>query len=296
MSRVYYVILSNIIVLSMTIIGVLIANVKGITQEHLLNICYILLGICISILLLLHFREVVKTWRKEKFQAGIIESVSSFVIMKKRKDVFRIKDNNSASLFWHFDIETNFEEPVRELTFPIYAEKSEDDKGNSVELVSLRIDGNFESTHRCYRAQSLRQQYNGSNIVNGPIMEFGLLHVPVNLKKGISSCSVEIQLDINDAFPNLYDKEYVIVDIPYITRELEVEIHGEGDLLIKKPDSHDDHIIIAVPANTEQKDFLESNKQNNNWAIIGNKFIWETSYPKIGHRYSIYFRAEQAKT
>ncbi len=289
------ILLSNITVFVTTLLGVIVSNRIGTSPTLSTYICYVLIGTCLACLLLIYGQQLSQTICNNLLELrqweGIKKSVPSVLVMERRRDRFLIQKDFSGILDLHFEIKTNLEEPVRDIPFPIYAEKRRSKQSTSpVRLLSLSVDGREESTNDRYYPKEIRHPFakkkGGTNV-----MEYGLLMVPVRLQKGAGQCTIDISLKLEGSFPNISKKEFVIIEVPYITKKLEVVLEAEDELAIKRI-SGSDQTIIATPSNTDFKDQRESFEQNVNWRNIGGRIEWVCKYPKIGYSYIIYFKTE----
>lgn len=289
------ILVSNIAVFIITLLSVLVTIGELPNIYIYMGICYSLIGLCLVFLSVIYIRQFSQSFRNDllelKKREGIEESVPAVITMEKRIDKFCIKKDTSGIVDLHFEIKTVLEEPVREIPFPVYAEIKEDTYINSpVKLLSLMVDGKKKSINDRYHPQEVRYPL-GKKKDTTPVMEYGLLMVPAGLQKGISECTIDIRLELKGSFPNMHKQEFAIIEVPYITKYLEVVVEGEDGLSIRGIPSPG-QTVIAMPSNIDFKDQHESYQQDRNWRILDDKIIWACKYPKIGYSYVIWFEAE----
>jgi hypothetical protein len=94
------------------------------------------------------------------------------------------------------------------------------------------------------------------------------------------------------AFANSAFGDYVIVDIPYLTEALEVEIKSANTakrvLLARKDEKG--QTIDAYGEMMDMYDHHESQFQTDRAKQVNDMVIWESEDPKLGYRYWIWFR------
>jgi hypothetical protein len=292
------ILLTNIIVLTFSIIGGLIAIQGAIPPAHLVYFLYVSFGLCMFSLILVYLnimtRQFIRIKREAELTQMVLNALPTFYRMTRRQDRFVVGDTGSVTLHWDFDLEMDLEEPLRDILFPVFAEchKPGEGHGSAVVIDTLTVNGRSENVGHCYSPKQIRAPFHGVTGGNEPSMEFGILKVPVDFVRGKGRCSIAVQMTIHNAFPNVLSKEFVIVDIPSITERLEVIIEGSAGYLVRPSDLVDDTILATV-STVEFRDLAETHKQNRNWQVKNDSIVWNCEFPKIGYRYLVFFRIEQ---
>lgn len=103
---------------------------------------------------------------------------------------------------------------------------------------------------------------------------------------GKKEFDLEIHIKIKGLFKNFQSKEFIFVDIPYVTEKLEVEV--------KVPQGKNINIINpffeASEECSQNNDSAEISRQMSKCDINSERIQWKTQFPKLGYHYKIQFR------
>lgn len=303
--RIQHVLVTNGLVLATTLLGVVVANQTALSRDDLLAGVYTLLAL-VAIALIFEYGWVTLSELrivKEEAEAaqlateGLANGLPQLLRMRERRDRFVLSPHGNATIHWRFDLDASLvREPIRELVFPVFAEVfgETEEPSSVVELRDLRVNGSRENCADIYRPLELREMLPKSPQKLRSMMEFGVLRVPVLPLGEQKHCVIEIELYLKGAFPNLRTREFAIIDIPCITRDLEVVIEGSDGLRVR-PSPLDEDKVVATLGLAEIRSLEETSRQATRWIMQGDRLVWRAEYPKLGFRYKVFFRLEDAE-
>ncbi len=220
------------------------------------------------------------------------QSLPMMVRFKRRADTMTIQDHEGTALIhYDVDLESPSEDDITKLDWPIVVDldKGGADYGKRVELKSLKLNDIVRSTVHRYHP---RQQRSGTD--SDPPKEYGVLTLPVELQKGVSTCNLKFELELKKVFGNAskesgVKEDYLIVDIPYVTDNLHVEINIAPAAGKSVQPAHRPSPIDAGSLAMETSDLGETYRQGQTLKAIDQKISWKTSFPKLGYRYKVWF-------
>ena len=280
-------ILKNLAVnLLIVIISLLATSLSFVTLDIKIvkKLCILLIILLSAIVILIYFysaiSELKEQYKVKKEQETLQQVLPHLLCFSKRKDYFTILPNGDGELLWSFHIIKEAEEPLQFLYFPVSFERQKDDfdfKNVYVEVIRSTLDGK-----KCLANYNVKSV---SHEIELPI-ESGYIEVPVLLDMGKKEFDLEISIKIKGLFKNFAIKEFVFVDIPYVTEELEVKVNASSgyNINIINP------FFEASEECSQNSDSAEMSRQMSKCDIISNRIQWKTQYPKLGYHYKIQFR------
>jgi hypothetical protein len=223
-------------------------------------------------------------------------ALPSLVRFLRRRDTFIIKENRSAEIVWDFLLESRAGATISELSFPIYVDTDKDHPHDrsKVNLLELRVNDKILDSVGVYEMRQIISLVGESS--ERPI-EYGVARVPVNMTNGSSRCEVFLRLELTNAFSSLEEREFCIIDVPYPTDNLEVEVRpaDKSVVAILKKEGPRGAVIEAEQAQMFTFDLAETNRQLHAWSPKGKALHWSTRYPMLGYRYRVWFKANLSK-
>jgi hypothetical protein len=284
---------TNVLVAVLTAVGIIIAQDKVFQNDpkFFIWLCYLIVAAGTVFLASMHLRIAYNDLAASRRRAEHLEAIPSFVVMENRRDHFQIHDSGSAKIKSSFDLSTDVDGVLREIMFPIFAERPTATNNSPVKVERVVVDGRDEMPAESYFPLQVRHLFK-SKAGSLPV-EYGVLKVPVQLQRGMHS-HVEFELTL-DAFHNRFVKEFAIVDIPYITKALEVVIECPDGYMVR-PCEPVDETIVATSSIVENKDPSETASQRHEWRTSGRSLVWTTEHPKLGYRYKVYFHLTKTAT
>jgi hypothetical protein len=229
-----------------------------------------------------------------------IESIPQFIRFIHRRDVVTIVDAETVVYNYSVTIETKRDEACTSLLLPIefdlgFTKKDKDDRDfyrNAVEMVYLEVDGRRKPTDATVRFRELRKVIPDSahDIPKG-VTIYGLLDIPVPLGIGYTRCKVQLEFIARKAFPKLFQREFIYIDIPYVTENMDIRIEGAKDLRVRGVEGENGEIVEAKSHFLQRIDHAETLEEKKNLHEWQTGIVWRTQYPKIGYRYVVWFQA-----
>jgi hypothetical protein len=230
-----------------------------------------------------HEREALSRAERANRLSAILPN---FLLMTHREDHYVIGSQGSGLLRWKFHLEHPNAVGRRTLTLPIYAERRKEldaTPSKSVFTVkSLKVNSIPQPTVGAYEMKGLRS--NGGK----PQEEIGVVSVKLDLT-GTTHSEVEVELSFACSYPDLARDESVFVDVPYITEHLMVSVAAEEGRLAVVPLTSVP-TIHAFAGEHGVEDTEETYRQDRSLHQVGAALRWNTEYPKLGHRYRVWFR------
>lgn len=285
----------NLIVFLITMLGCLVSVLNFADKADLVRFTMGLfwwgmgfLLVSIAVLAATELRLAHDQWRERR----ILEAVPRLVRFSDRIDSVTFNKDESVSYDLSLKIESNLDQAVSFLQFPITVDTppSGDLAEPGIEIKRLTVDGIEKSTEGVYVKKQIRQYVDPADSKRP--MEYGVAEVPVSLGRGETSCHVQISMLLpRGAFSNCRKSEYVIVDIPYITDRLRIEIRGENGLRIGAvPGRHGEEHVEATSEIMGTHDTDETMREKGNVTLLNDSMVWQTEFPKLGYRYLVWFR------
>jgi hypothetical protein len=236
-------------------------------------------------------REAVKN-RTQCLKA--IEKVPSLVIFKKRSDAITVYPNGDALFEYSHTVAIESDQVKPILHFPVLVDLDQKatEFGRRVQLEDIIVNNVRIPTHGAYTSKEVRHP--NPCLPNNPVpTEYGVVSVPVKLGQGYNECDLVMRFRLKGVFTNSSVRDYVIVDIPYMTEELEVRIMpqdaNESVILLERMD--DARLFIdAYGEMMDMYDHRESLMQSESIRHKNEVIVWRTSMAKLGYRYKLWFR------
>jgi hypothetical protein len=228
------------------------------------------------------------------------DRVSPLVTFAKRSEIITVTDDGDGIFDCTHVVEYNPHDDdrddwvIEQLHFPVLIDLPSGNAkaGANVEQLSITVDGN-PIAQGAYVPQESRVPYsNGSNA--SLLREYGIVQVPVRLSINNRTVRIHTKIKYKSIFKDRYTSDYVIVDIPHVTRKLSVTIRAANNSKRIVPAPGD--ALTATCQMMDLKDRVEEIKQS---AFIeadhAKEIVWSTENAKIGYRYALRFKvADQA--
>ncbi|MFS8102363.1 hypothetical protein LFM09_35080 [Lentzea alba] len=212
--------------------------------------------------------------------------VSRHVRMRKRTDRLVVSPGGSGTYTVDLEVEAERDVAVHWIAFPVFSSaKSGAPAWQSASLRRMVVDGRVHDVRQSYdrrrRSTVEGQQYTGL------VFEEWVVHVPVPLEVGKSKCRVTLEIAFNESMPALFTEESHMIDISYLTDEVDVHLIGEESLELY-PSPLARYLVEASQNRDEQVDGEESILQSST-CRHGNGVHWRSKNTKLGYRYEIKF-------
>jgi|SRR5580692_5911504 hypothetical protein len=221
-----------------------------------------------------------------------LKALPTSLIMTARRDEFTIFPDKSCQLDYHFTVDCDPQAAINALHFPIMSNINPDgsNDGRQVDVISVIVN------RRPFLVKDVYEQRRKIFFLdlndNAVPMRFGVVKAPINFEPGTRTYDVHIALRLIGTFDNIYDHEYVIVDVPYLTQSLEVAIRFDGGSIEQSQSGKS--AIEAYSEFVDLYDDAESLRQLKNLSYEGeHKILWKCTYPNLAYRYRIWFRCEK---
>ncbi|HBV95881.1 MAG: hypothetical protein JL50_04490 [Peptococcaceae bacterium BICA1-7] len=277
----------------------MIANSQHLPPDIMAKLCLYLIFV-FSFLLILFYGYIIvlqlKKYMNERKQKDgeleLFKAIPSFIHFRRRIDHFIVLKNGDGRLNWTFDIEKNTENPISYMNIPILCEHLRGEMNPSVKSIIIeKLMVNNDVYDVTYLPQFIRYPFN-ENISSCRPTEIGCIRTPVNLPKGKSKASIKFTLLLKNVFSEAEIKEFVVVDIPYITEKLTVVVTHESDSCKIIPVYNNGHLIDAYSDHNLNIDMDEVAEQNKNIKSSNGTIVWKTGLPKLGYSYQINFQVK----
>jgi len=121
----------------------------------------------------------------------------------------------------------------------------------------------------------------GKNADECRYAELGSIRVPTHLENK-SKVEITMTVLLKGVFAEAKDGEFVVVDIPYLTEKFDLLITAEeGAIRV----ASNNFLDAYANNNSFNTDADEVASQKRKCTPYNGKFIWKTTYPKLGYRY-----------
>jgi hypothetical protein len=230
---------------------------------------------------------------RDELETGrvIKESIPTLVSFRRRTEILEVSAAGDGVLTWSFDLESELEASIPILTFPILAETDPSrPRWKSINVDHIKVNGVEQDTSDTFRPAEERTLLTDTEGLSRkvPMIEYGLLNVPVELERGRRSSQVEVNMHMNGVFPEVRKVEVFFVDIPYITTELVVTIRSPDGPVRRAPELSG-RTLLAVSSLMDVPDWAETTRQDSRCQQVGDTLVWRAQIPKLGYRYKVYF-------
>lgn len=227
--------------------------------------------------------------RAQRVATDAGRSLSTLVRFVSRVDSVVIEDNERVKFSWLMRIECDPEDSIQELYFPINIDLDEEgrDLGRRVQVDSIVVNGEPKPADKAYVPKQTRLFCDPGE--SKYPMEYGIIRVPVGLGPSRRRVDVAVEMTLTACFPELETREFVLVDIPYVTRRLTVNVRAKAGMVqsVKGPLGHE---VEAWSQIMEVFDGADSSRRAPEVESFGDRIAWRSEFPKLGYRYKIWFR------
>ena len=281
----------------------LLTDASGLTpheRKQVVLLLLVLLSLALIVLLCItYFADMLSVFRERSSaleareadvasKSMVIASVPRTVEFDRRRDRLVVEPNGDATLEWDFSMVSPAGETVTDLGFLLYGEVDKGKRGpsnaNALEVQSLLVNG----VQRARGSLSFRWRRNsGSPSVD---LECWLLSMPVSLRRLDDRCDITAIIKFHGVFSNASVREEFYVDIPYLTRDLLVEVRASPQYAVRHCPGGGPH-VKATSVLMEASDPREAQRSGES-EENGDALVWHTTAPKLGYRYTLAFRLE----
>lgn len=227
------------------------------------------------------------------------KSVSTLVTFVERREKITVTDDGDGIFDCTYRVvydpgdDANSQSGfVENLHFPVVIDlpSEQETAGANVHVRSIQVDEDQIPVDGRYVPQELRRRITpDKDGPTSPAQEYGVVIVPVSMSASRSERRVRIVTEYKSIFKARFSQDYVIVDIPYLTRSLEVTIcAGDPDSAIWPPARAS--VLEATCEMMDLSDVSEALEQSRNLSRENHGIKWTTTRSKIGYRYKIYFK------
>jgi hypothetical protein len=227
----------------------------------------------------------------------IRDSIPTLVSFQRRTEILEVSAAGDGILTWDFDLESELEESVPILTFPVLAETDPGrQRWTSISIDYIRVNGIEQDASGAFRPAEERILVGDMEGLsrNVPMIEYGLLHVPVELERGRRVSQVEVKMQMKGLFREARNVEVLFIDIPYLTKELIVTIRSPDGPVRRTPELGG-RTVLALSGLMDIADWAETARQDSHCQQVGDTLVWKAQTPKLGYRYKVYFRLGQIR-
>jgi len=299
-TQLIYVLMSNLFVFIITILGLVLSDIKQIDVHILFYICiFVVAGLSLFLFVIYlstsvnELKIISQDIRNNNKQLSSLSAISNYVIFESRTDIFEIGTDGNGELTWRFKIIRNTQQVVNEVNMPIFAEhlRGRTAQKKAVEIIEVLIDGEKPNPMDIYIPQFIRMPIH-SNTKEVRSVELGNIRIPVNMTGSKTSVSVKIKMLLNGVFNEALKGEFALIDFPYLTEHFLLKLSSKSPdyIVIPFDDQTSKTVIEALRDNNENVDVDEMLIQAENWKYLDGQMIWETRYPKLGYNYRVKFR------
>lgn len=216
-------------------IGVTVLSFTKLNQKVASIICITLLIFLLCIIILIYILDAVKDYKElinsdelNQEHLELLNAMPHLLVFSNRNDDFFVMKDGDGILNWHFHIKKETDEKLQYLYFPVIFELEDVDKKNSnVQILESKING--EHCQALYVFNSI------SLVDNSDPLEIGYIAVPTLLDVGKREFDLFLSLRIHKLFKRYMEKEFIIVDVPYITKEMKVTINADVNCKLNIP-------------------------------------------------------------
>ncbi len=267
------------------------------TESVLDKYSKLIVALFIALTGLVFFFALTDLWEKirdsrnemdDKWRA--IDKVPSLVTFVDRTEKITVTDEGDGIFESHHIVEytSDHKETIDQLHFPILLDLPERvEPGVNIEVLSISVEGTELPTD-AYSTKEIRRAYQADTGTRIVPQEYGIVKVPVTLNDQRSRANISVTIKLKSIFKARASRDYVIVDIPYVTKKLSVRICAENDKdAIRSPIGER---IEAICEMMDLKDKTEETYQLSNVSHGPKDIQWTTENAKIGYRYLLWFR------
>lgn len=290
-NRVTFVLVTNLLTFILTVL----MNQSGIISDSIATYAHLLWVIPLVLLIVVHItgaaRELKGATEELRNEQEIRSNVSAEVVFLNRMDHFFLMSDGSCRLTYEFVLRVDMRSSINAIYFPIVSDLNSDgsDGGRAVELKALTVNGNAVATDDKFRID--RRVYYEDQPEQPMPMAFSNLRIPINRGDG-ERHRVEIEFFLPRTFERADQGEYFVVDIPYLTKNIEARFtaqQGNLEILVETP--HKKGAVEAISDFNGAYSAFESNDALKALSLAKtNELKWKTNSPKLAHRYRIWFR------
>lgn len=285
-------VINLIINLLVALVSVVLALVSSKSEYEIIRQLMVVISFAIIIIIvalyltiaILELRDIKLQINENNNELELMNTIPYVFVFKNRTDTFTISEDGDAELEWDFEIEKETDESITFINFPILCERKDDDTNMdsvSVEVKKLIVNGN-EQYNAKYELKSINIPKDSKRSI-----EQGCVHVRLDsdTKKG-AIFNVNIVLILKKVYYFVETEEFVVVDIPYITQNLTLNIVPKSSEQIIEVVNNFFNVHEVNGNNTDND---EKAKQCKKCITKNNGIIWKTEYPKLGYRYELSF-------
>ncbi len=270
-------------------IGVTVLSFTKLNQKVVSIICVTLLIFLLFIIIYIYISDAIKDYKDlvnsdelKQEQLELLKAMPHLLAFSKRNDNFNVLKNGDGILKWHFHIKKETKEKLQYLYFPIVFELDDvNEKNSNVQIIESKINGEYCQAEYVFKSISL--------VDNGDPLETGYILVPTLLDIGKREFDLYLNIKIKKLFKRYDIKEFIIVDIPYITKEMKVTINVDDGYNLKPITN----FLEVHESSANNFDAGEMHRQTSNCKINSESLVWEAEYPKLGYQYKISFQMEK---
>jgi hypothetical protein len=242
-------------------------------------------------------RQTLEASNKDAENWSTLAKVPSLVTFVERTEKITVTDTGDGIFESLHRVEYNpdHNRTIDRLHFPVIIDLPEkmEPPGCNIQVESIIVDGEELPTD-AYAAKEIRRAYESNPDGQKIPQEYGIVTVPVALNEQRRQAIVNLKIKYKSIFKNRSSKDYVIVDIPYVTKHLAVRICAENTQLeVRGPIGKQ-----IIDATCEMMDLTDSTEENYQLSNISNgpkDIQWTTRSAKIGYRYKLWFRVVDPK-
>lgn len=298
-------VLVNVLIFTLTLVGLLIGNAQDVPKDTLVSMSWSVWAVCAAATVILFSWQVAIELREKVLELrrthSFIQSLPAVIQIDSRTDEYVLKSNGDCQYKCTLEIRKKpGNEHYPDLYFPLYLEQSADAQRNDqsaqperVKVESIKVNGT-KLSGKPYQRIEIRSPFNPGDNTRHPL-EYGTLKIPVGLGPEKTECLVELNMVLEKTFPKLETREFVLVEIPYVTSKIDVRVLLDpSDYKDKKrvirPVDESGGCLVANMGVANNRDLTETANQNHKVIAKGEGLFWETHFPKLGHRYYLYFQ------
>lgn len=287
----YKTLLNNLAINVIVVVCSFICTIFSYTKfdtKIVTNVCYVLMIFLLVFVVYLYiqnsiyeYKEIKNKFIEENEKSEIIKAIPHLLIFSKREDHFIVQEDGDGILEWRFHIVKETEGALNYIYFPVMYECASTTNAKNVDILDARVNGkSFQAT---YNPNAV-----STSVAGGFPIELGEVSVPILLDKGRQEFDLFIRIKIKGLFCNFRVKEFVVVDIPYITKHLSLSIEMPKDY---EPSLPSNFFEAHETSSVSTLDSEEVSNQMSKCKRATTSITWETDYPKLGYRYRLFFKA-----
>ena len=289
--------LSGAISSVLTVAATLVSLRSGASQQAMFQILAWVMYISSSLTVLILAWIVADTLRSRirdlRRIADLQAHMPRLVRVRRRTDKYTIAPNGDAVVRFECELERETSAPVHRLTFPVSAGVPQDSPPwASFDVRQVTVDGIDHNTDKLFVPLSRKQPHSHRNTpFENLVVEEGAVRIPVSLDHSKRSCRFVLEVAMPKSMLNIRGEEYCVADISLVTDEINVIVHGSGNLDVNY--SHEaDYRVRASQLSGEIIDTVESQLQSRG-CQPGKGVFWRSTNTKLGYRYEIRITGDQ---